>query len=220
MSRPIVIFGNGDIAEIAKYYFETDAGRTVAGFVVDGQYMTGPSFLDLPLVAFEQIGEMFSPDTFDMFIALSYSKMNSVRSEKFAQAKSRGYRLANYISSRATVLSDLRGENLFILEDNVIQPFVNMGSNVTLWSGNHIGHHSTIEDDVFITSHVVVSGGVTVGAKSFLGVNATIRDHVIIGHHSLIGAGSLITESTEPFGVYTAPVATKSNVPSNRIRKI
>jgi acetyltransferase-like isoleucine patch superfamily enzyme len=33
---------------------------------------------------------------------------------------------------------------------------------VTLWSGNYVGHHSIIEDDVFIASHVVVSGGVTI----------------------------------------------------------
>jgi hypothetical protein len=49
-------------------------------------------------------------------------------------------------------------ENAFILEDNTIQPFVRIGPNVTLWSGNHIGHHSTVEDHVFIASHVVVSG--------------------------------------------------------------
>ena len=50
------------------------------------------------------------------------------------------------------------GDNCFILEDNTVQPFVTIGNNVTLWSGNHIGHDSVIEDDCFISSHVVVSG--------------------------------------------------------------
>jgi acyl-[acyl carrier protein]--UDP-N-acetylglucosamine O-acyltransferase len=31
-------------------------------------------------------------------------------------------------------------ENCFILEDNTIQPHAQIGANVTLWSGNHVGH--------------------------------------------------------------------------------
>ena len=37
-----------------------------------------------------------------------------------------------------------------------------------LWSGNHIGHHTTIDDHCFITSHVVISGNVNVMAYSLL----------------------------------------------------
>ena len=37
---------------------------------------------------------------------------------------------------------------------------VRIGNDVVLWSGNHIGHDSTIGDHCFIASHVVVSGNV------------------------------------------------------------
>jgi NDP-sugar pyrophosphorylase family protein len=47
------------------------------------------------------------------------------------------------------------GENCLVLEDNTIQPFASIGRNVTLWSGNHIGHHAQIRDHCFIASHVV-----------------------------------------------------------------
>ena len=50
------------------------------------------------------------------------------------------------------------GENCFIFEDNTIQPFVKIGDDVVLWSGNHIGHHAEIGDHCFISSHVVISG--------------------------------------------------------------
>jgi len=33
---------------------------------------------------------------------------------------------------------------------------VTIGNNVTLWSGNHIGHDAMIDDHGFITSHVVI----------------------------------------------------------------
>jgi UDP-3-O-[3-hydroxymyristoyl] glucosamine N-acyltransferase len=106
------------------------------------------------------------------------------------------------------------------LEDNTIQPFVTIGNNVTLWSGNHIGHHSTIRDHCFITSHVVVSGGVEIGEACFLGVNATLRDHIKIGDRCLIGAGALILNDTDPEGLYVGAATERSKVPSTRLRRI
>ena len=126
-----------------------------------------------------------------MFVAMSYAKMNAVRAEKYASDEGAGYRLVSYVSSRCTYLSQTPpGDNCFILEDNTIQPFVTIGNNVTLWSGNHIGHDSTIEDHCFITSHVVVSGYVRVGTRSFIGVNATLRNSITIAPQTLIGAGA------------------------------
>jgi len=135
--------------------------------------------------------------------------------------KKLGYKLASYISSKATFLTELPiGENCFILEDNTIQPFVNIGNNITLWSGNHIGHHSVIRDHTFIASHVVVSGGVDIGEQCFLGVNATLRDHICIGPRCVIGAGALILSDTQPDGIYVGSETERSRIPSNRLKKI
>ena len=72
----------------------------------------------------------------------------------------------------------------------MLQPFTKIGDNTTLWSGNHIGHHTVIGSHVFISSHVVVSGVCEIGDSSFLGVNSTIHDNVSIGAFSIIGAGA------------------------------
>ncbi|VFR33135.1 Acyltransferase [plant metagenome] len=219
--KPLVIFGAGDIAELAHYYFTTDAGREVAAFTVDRAYLPDGDFQGLPVVAFEEVAQRFPPDTHDMFIALSYTKLNRLRREKFDAARAAGYRLASYVSSRCTYLApNPPGENGFILENNTVQPFVSIGENVTLWSGNHIGHHSTIEDDVFIASHVVVSGGVRIGEACFIGVNATLRDHLVIGPRCVIGAGVTLLADAEPEGVYAAAAAERSRVPSSRLKRI
>jgi UDP-3-O-[3-hydroxymyristoyl] glucosamine N-acyltransferase len=84
-----------------------------------------------------------------------------------------------------------------VFENNVIQPFVTVGSNVVLWSGNHIGHHSRIGDDCFISSHVVISGFVNVGTACFLGVNSTVANNVNIGSDCLIGAGALVLRDVD-----------------------
>lgn len=112
------------------------------------------------------------------------------------------------------------GDNCFILEDNTIQPFVKIGNNVTLWSGNHVGHHSVIEDHCFLASHIVVSGRVRIGRSCFIGVNATFRDHVDIGEKSIIGAGALILSDVQPEGVYIGNATERSRVPSRRLKNI
>jgi UDP-3-O-[3-hydroxymyristoyl] glucosamine N-acyltransferase len=73
---------------------------------------------------------------------------------------------------------------------------------VTLWSGNHIGHHSVIEDHCFLASQIVVSGRVRIGPYCFIGVNVTLRDAITIAPHTLLGAGAIIMKDTQEYGVY------------------
>ena len=196
--KKLIIFGTGQIAELAYYYFSSDSEYSIQGFSVDKEYIESDDFFGLPVIAFEEIQASFPPEDYEMFIALSYSEVNSIRKKKYFAAKEKGYKLASYISSRATILNDMSiGDNCFILENNTIQPFVSIGNNVTLWSGNHIGHHSEICDHVFIASHVVVSGGVHIGSQSFLGVNATLINNISIGDGCVIGAGALVNSNVE-----------------------
>lgn len=221
MKKNLVIFGFGDIAQLAYYYFRTDSDYNVVAFTVDSAYIAAHEFCGLPVIPFEDIHNHYPPESNDFFVALSYSKINAVRKEKYLDAKALGYHLASYISSHATVLNEQAiGDNCFILEDNTLQPFVTIGNNVTLWSGNHIGHHSTIQDHCFIASHVVVSGGVEIAEQCFVGVNATLRDHIKIGERSVIGAGTLILADVEAEGVYIGSATERSKVPSSKLRKI
>jgi sugar O-acyltransferase (sialic acid O-acetyltransferase NeuD family) len=219
--KKLVIFGAGDIAALAHYYFNHDSEYDVVAFSVDRPFVVADKFCGLPVVPFDELLIKFPSAEFELFVALSYSKLNSLRKEKYFAAKSQGYRIASYVSSRATVLNEGRiGENCFILEDNTIQPFVDIGHNVTLWSGNHVGHHSTIEDHCFIASHVVISGGVVVGEQSFIGVNATLRDHIKVGARCVIGAGVVLLDDAAPEGVYMASATERSRVPSSRLRRV
>lgn len=219
--KPLVIFGSGDIAQLAHHYFSTDSDYDIVAFIVDAEFVKDSELCGLPVVPFENLTSSYPPNSYDLFIALGYSKLNSIRKAKFLAAKEKGYSLASYISSRASILNDENiGENCFIFEDNTIQPFVTIGNNVTLWSGNHIGHHSVINDHTFIASHVVVSGGVKIGEQCFIGVNATLRDHITIGDRCVIGAGALMLADAEPEGVYIGNATERSRVPSTRLRGI
>jgi len=135
--------------------------------------------------------------------------MNRMRENIYNQAKAKGYKLISYVSSKATRFNNEIGENCFILEDNTLQPFTNIGNNVVLWSGNHIGHHGIIKDHVFFTSHIVLSGHCVVEPYCFFGVNATIRDYMHLAEGTLVGMSASVTKNTEAWGVYIGNPAKK-----------
>lgn len=217
----VVLFGNREIAEIAHFYLERDSDYEVAGFTVDRTYLESDTFKGLPVVPFDEVEQFFPPEEYKMLVAISYSKRNQIRQQKYEEAKDRGYRFINYVSSKACAWGDTQmGDNCFVLEHVTIQPFVKIGNNVTIWSGNHIGHHVTIQDHCFITSHVCISGGVEIGQNCFIGVNATLRDHIKIGAKSVIGAGALVMENAEPESVYTGLASEKAKIASSKIKSI
>lgn len=219
--RDIIVFGVGQVAELADFYFKHDSGHDVKAFVVDAAFRKQDNFLGRPVVALEEAAQAFPPSGFAAFVAVGYAKLNAVRSEKAAALKAIGYGLASYVSSRACIFpGTMPGPNAFILEDNTIQPFVRIGDNVTLWSGNHIGHHSVIEDDVFLASQIVVSGNCRIKRRTFVGVNATVRDGITIGERCVIGAGACILVDCADESVYPASRTEPSPVKSSRLRKI
>jgi sugar O-acyltransferase (sialic acid O-acetyltransferase NeuD family) len=215
--KKLIIFGTGDIAQIANYYFQLDSDYSVEAFTVDRPYLQD-SFEGKAVVPFDELSKTYPCKDFDIFIALSYKNLNHLREEKYLAAKQAGYKLVSYINSHCTYLSQFPpGDNCFILEDNTIQPFVQIGNNVTLWSGNHIGHHSTIEDHNFISSHVVISGHCHVEPNCFIGVNATLHNNVRIKRENIIGAGAIINKSTNEFDVHLPAKSTLFTKQSNEL---
>jgi sugar O-acyltransferase (sialic acid O-acetyltransferase NeuD family) len=220
MSR-VVVFGVGAFAELAHFYLTHDSEHEVVGFTVDADYLSDPTFRGLPVSPFEAIEDAHAPGDVSLFLPISFKKMNHVRADRVATAKAKGYELVSYVSSRATTFPGFEcGENCFILEDNTVQPFVQVGSDVILWSGNHIGHHTVIGDHVMVTSQVVISGGCTIEPHCFFGVNSTIRDETVIARETLVGAGVTILHDTEPFSVYKARDGEPAGFRSDQLRSI
>jgi sugar O-acyltransferase (sialic acid O-acetyltransferase NeuD family) len=220
MSR-VVIFGNSTWASLAAFYLEHDSPHEVAAFTVDREHLAGDTFEGLPVVAFEDVQRHFPSDDFEMFVPISFKRMNHVRSEKYAQAKRKGYDLISYVSSRTETWPGFRcGDNCFIMEGNSIAPFVEIGNDVVMWCGSHIGHHSVVKDHVMMASHVVIAGSCTIEPYSFLGVNSTVRDNTVVARETLVGAGVTILEDTAPGDVYKARAEKPIGIRSVELRAI
>lgn len=199
----VVVFGTGDFARMARIYLDEDSPHEVKAFAVHERYLESEELEGLPVVPFERLEETHPPGSFEMFVAIGFSRVNEARAEIYEECRARGYRLITYVSSRAMPAGELQiGDNCFVFEGNVIQPNVRIGNDVILWSGNHIGHDATIGDHCFIASHVVVSGNVTIGESCFVGVNATFRDGITVAPKCVIGAAALIMKDTVEGGVY------------------
>lgn len=211
----VVIFGILDTAELAHYYLTHDSEHEVVAFTVHQEYLDierftpRGSYVDYPVVPFETLQESFPPGEYALFAPMTGVRMNTFRKKVYLEGKSKGYKYISYISSKATVCGNSIGENCFILEDNTLQPFTEIGNNVVMWSGNHIGHHGVVRDHAFFTSHVVLSGHCEVGERAWIGVNATIRDFTRIGEGCLVAMGALITHDTEEESFYMGVPAKK-----------
>lgn len=220
-NKKLIIIGDSAFAEISREYFEADSKYEVVAFSVESAYLKNEQLLGLPIVAFDTVEQIYSPSEHDVFVAITYTQLNRLRSRLASKAKSKGYVLASYVSSHAFVWRNVElGEHCFIFEDNTVQPYVKIGNNVILWSGNHIGHHSIIRDNCFIASQVVISGFCDIGENTFMGVNATVANNVTIGKDNWIGPNTTIMKNTEAGALYKTDQPVPAKISATRLFKI
>lgn len=196
MKKNLVIFGVGKIAEVVYYYAANECGFNVVAFCVDEDYKNADTFQDLPVITFDKIHENYPPGSNDMFVAVGYHDLNSLREKKCNEAIGKGYSLVSVISPLANVPKNVSvGYNCFIMPPAIIHPCVVIKNNVFVWSGTMVGHHSVIDDNCWLTSSCNIGGNVRIGANTFMAINATIGHSVSLGANCFIGANALVTKN-------------------------
>jgi sugar O-acyltransferase (sialic acid O-acetyltransferase NeuD family) len=198
----VIIFGTEQLAQLANYYLINDSKYDVVCFTVHKKYKTIDNFENKKVIEFDNIENVYPPSEYMLFAPMSGKGLNKIRENVYNEGKKKGYKFISYISSKSTILTDKIGENCFILEENTIQPFVEIGNNCIIWSGNHIGHHSIINENVFITSHCVISGNCCIKPYSWLGVNCSIRNGIVIEEGTLIAMSASVIKSTDKYTIY------------------
>ena len=198
MKKDLIIFGIGKIADVVYYYAKEECGYNVVAFSVDESFKTVTVFKGLPVISFDNIEARYPSDKYDMFIAVGYHDLNSLRERKCMEALKKGYNLISVISPLSNLPSNVStGWNCFIMPPTLVHPYVQIGNNVFIWNGAMVGHHSIVEDNCWLTSGCNISGNVKMGANTFVAVNATIGHSVKIGRNCFLGANSLVTKNLE-----------------------
>lgn len=201
-AKPIVIYGNGKMAELVIHAFGDDPRYRFCAVAADSGYLASASFAGLPTVPFELLEDRYPPAEVDLLVAVGYARMRD-RHRMFERAKDSGYRLASCIGRGARIYPDLVvEENVIIFDSAYVGPGVRLGSNTIIRPQSYIGHDGTLEADVVVSPSVTIGGKCHIGSLSFLGIGATILDGIAVAEECLIGAGALVVKDTLPYGCY------------------
>lgn len=186
-----------------KFYIDTETPNKIKGFTVDREYLRGKCFnSSIPIVAFDEIEEIFPNNEYKILPVIGYNNMNQIREKVFNKIKEKGYEIDSFIHSTAYVASNCEiGEGNIILENTTIQPFVNIGSGNVIWSNCNISHHTTIGDFNFFAPVSSLAGNVEITHHCFLGNNCTIRNGVSVKPYTLVGAGAYVSANTQEYSV-------------------
>lgn len=210
MSKPLIIYGNGAMARLLYSYVRH--GRRVVGFTVEKE-CTGAQqelFCGLPLLPFEQAPAIWSPEQYEVLLAVGFVQMNDVRMRIFEQAKQQGYGIASYLHPSFMVHDEVSlGEGCIVLDNVSVHVGCLLGTATFISSNVNIGHDCQIDQGCWINSGVAVAGGCHIKAQSFLGVNACVAHGVVIGARNFIGANTLVARPTGDDEVHISPASTR-----------
>ena len=202
MKMKCVIFGITDFGRMLRYYIEKYTGVEISAFSCDKKYMTENMFDGLPVVEFENIENVYSPQDYSMIIGIGYSSMNELRKRKFQEAKNKGYRLENFI--HPTVVNECRkmGEGNIIFENVTLAYGTEIGDGNIIWNGCQISHETVIGNFNYIAVSCVLAGKPIIKNNCFLGINCAVQGKTILNDYTLIGAECFVKENTKEYSVY------------------
>lgn len=199
----VVIVGDGEFGEIAYEYFLHDSLYHVVAFSVECEFRTKDDLFGLPVIDFETLENEYEPAAHGVFVAITFTQLNRVRTRLLAEARRKGFTPTSYVSSHAVVWPNAEvGENCFVFEHCTVQRHARIGDNVVLWSGTNVLHRATVGANTFVSANAVIAGFGTVGTSCFLGANCCVRDYVTVADDCIVGAGAVVIEDTEPGKVY------------------
>jgi len=92
-SGRLVLFGTGQNAEVAYYYFKHDSPYKIVAFTLDREWIERERFHNLPVIAFDEIENVYPPENYKMFVSISFTNLNILREKKYHEAKGKGYEL-------------------------------------------------------------------------------------------------------------------------------
>ncbi|RKS50576.1 sugar O-acyltransferase (sialic acid O-acetyltransferase NeuD family) [Gillisia mitskevichiae] len=211
--KKLIIYGIGKFAEYVDYVFQNDSDYEVIAFCIEEKYLETKLFNNKPLLKYESLADSYPPNLYDLFIAVGN---NEIRKKIFEHSISRGYYLASYISSKSKFWDNLiTGNNVFVDEGCVLQPFIKISNNCILFTSS-LGHHTQIKEHSLLSGSKT-GGNVIIGENCYIGLNASIKQNINIGDNTIIGMNCAIERDTKPNEVYSNKGTTKRKLTSSEL---
>ena len=148
--KKLIIVGTSTNARHVFEVVEQYKLYDVIGFSVDKEYLKEKCFLGKPVYPLEEISDFVDTEKVEFFVALLWNRLNADRRELYNRLKGKGYTLANIISPKASIRSEITGDNCWIHDFAVIQNDVIIGNNVAIMAQSLIGANVTIHNHCFL----------------------------------------------------------------------
>lgn len=207
-TKKLIIFGNTNYAEMVCDYFEGYSEYEVVCFAVNNSYKQSEVFYNKELVDFEDIEKKYSPNAYEMFIAIGSSNLNKNREIIYKQAIEKGYNLATFIHPDAYISDKVSiGKNCIIMECARILRKTIIGDNVIIWPSAFISHDNIIKNNCYIVG--ATNGFCEIGENCFLGAGSMIADKVKIAPNNFITMLAAVRTNTEEDSIYEGIPAKK-----------
>lgn len=190
--KKLLIFGNGSFARLMKWYIDNDDKREVVAFCCEEKYISDNTFCDLPIIPFEKVDNLYPKESYEILLGIGYSQMNNIRKRVFNECKAKGYKIASYFHSSTLIQTNNIGEGNIVLENTLIQPFVEVGQGNLIWYDISIAHDTVIGNFNTIAGKASLCGNVIIKDNCFIGNGSIVRDGIIINDFALVGAGTYI----------------------------
>ena len=173
----------------------------VVGFAIDEEYITHPTFKNLPIYNLATLEETINSKKVKLFVAIAWDKLNKDRKELFLRLKYKKFNFVNVLSPNANIYSIIDGENIWVGENVVIEKGVKLGSNTFIDHKAYIGSDTIIKEHCYIGANSLIAGKCIISEQCFIGLNATIFDHVTIGNKCIIGASTIVKRNILDFNI-------------------
>jgi len=190
-----LIFGLTDLADVLFYELSKEE-VSIDAFCVNREYIQESEHMGKPVVAFEEIENIFGSERVGVYLCIGYKSMNRVREQLYYELKKRGIYILSFVHSTALVMTENLGEGCLIFEYAVLGPYSQIGNCNIFYPKSMVSHHSIVGNFNFFAISSSVAGNVIVENNCFIGNNATTKDGIKICDLTLIGAASYVSKDT------------------------
>ena len=194
--KKLVIFGIGSIADEIANFAERYALYEVVGYILDDAYIHEKEHNGKPIYSAEQLESFIDKNDVYLFIGVSWiQKMNRYKKSKYLFFKEKGFKFANLISPKASVITSNIGDGNWINDFVYLGYNSQIGSNNVFLNSSNIEHHTSLGSHNFIGQNCSIAGSTDIGDRNYFGANATVFNKLSIGSHNIVGAGVVLKKN-------------------------
>lgn len=218
-NKKLAIFGNSLMADIAYYYFKNFSDFEICFFISEEKYILKTKIFNKDIISLKNFFKK-NDKSFNIFIAIGYSKLNNVREKFFKIFKDKKYNIVNFVHPNSSCYEKKLGSNNFIMDNVSINPYTKIGDNNIFWSNCVIGHHTIVGNNNFFSGNSTISGNCEIKNNCFFGVNSSVKDSIKIESRCFIDANQYVSKKLKRDTFYNQNINPKLQINTKQIFNI